>query len=196
MAWWSGLGARSILQTLRAQFPWLFPGSGGLKYTWAYVRGFNVQKQEDLTWCWAAVSLGILHKYNQLQNVSQQCQYVEQALALAQGVCCSQPLDAACTQTQNLTNTLGNNLRFNPPRSAHYDECQAEITNQRPIGVEIGWSGGRGAHYAAIGGVRVPNNFSILILDPQYGPSIQNGNTFPSAYQFGGSWTATYFTQP
>jgi hypothetical protein len=154
----------------------------------------SIPQQEQTNWCWAATSSGIGHMYEGLQNPVAQCTIVSQALH--RDDCCGDPAASGeCNQPGFLDRALSIVGHFDRMEDNALDEqaVAAEIGPGRPVGVRIGWSGG-GGHAIAIGGFR-PNQHTVHIEDPAYGPSDMPFTTLVNNYQGSGTWTHTYFTK-
>jgi hypothetical protein len=157
---------------------------------------FEIEKQREDKWCWAAVSVTVDHYFSP-GSTSTQCRVARNVLGVTQ--CCSDPdvcntpakLQTALTAVRKLKDTLTRPLEF--------DEIRQEIEAGRPVCVRIGWSGG-GAHFVMISGYRLSASGAKLVevADPLFPNSTILYDVLVSAYQNaqdpagGGQWTATF----
>lgn len=121
---------------------------------------FQVQRQKNSEWCWAAVSASIEHFFDPSSEL-EQCRIVSRELHQA---CCGQ-LDNNKKETCNIPETLDGPLsklgwlRKGPIRGPlSFEAIQKEIDANRPVGVLIRWrSDGElsGGHFITIAGYRV-----------------------------------------
>jgi hypothetical protein len=164
-----------------------------IEFVWELLP-LSVPQQEQSNWCWAATGSGVGHFYEPFDNPVAQCTIVSQAFQ--RDDCCSEPAASGdCNQPHFLNRALQIVGHFDRMENNALDtqRIATEIQAGRPVGVRIGWSGG-GGHAIAIGGFR-PNQQSVHIEDPAYGPSDIQFNTLLTVYQGNGSWTHTYFTK-
>jgi hypothetical protein len=156
---------------------------------------FTEQHQQQTEWCWAATTVSIALYYNPSCGWTQ-CLLVNRAFG--QTTCCQNGASAQCNQPwyPNLALAITGNLRTWQSSSATLATVMQEINASHPISIGIFWNGG-GGHNPAIAGYdnSIPAVPTIDLQDPWYGPSTQDFNTFPSTYQGGATWGATYFTQ-
>src|SRR5437879_6605632 len=111
---------------------------------------FQIEKQRQDKWCWAAVSVSVDH-YFFPGSTSSQCQIARNVLG---GLpCCSDP--AGCNTPARLQPALDavGRLRGTLPRRLQFDEIQQEIDARRPVCVRVGWDGG-GGHFVVVSGDR------------------------------------------
>jgi len=153
---------------------------------------FEVQKQLESEWCWAAVSTSVAHYYKPSSTVTQ-CQVVNQQLGRTD--CCSHPSSSNCNQPGYLDQALQyvGHLASDKGQGTYQDLVGA-LNSGTPPCIRIGWAGG-GGHFIGIQGVQ-PNNF-IMVTDPIYGDSIVTYQTLTTGkYEGSGTWTDTFFTKP
>jgi Papain-like cysteine protease AvrRpt2 len=164
-----------------------------VKFVWELLT-LSVPQQEQSNWCWAATSSGIGHFYE--ARDSPIAQYTIASQAFHRNDCCDEPAASGdCNQPHFLDRALKIVGHFDRMVNTPLDTqaVGAEIGVGRPVGVRIGWAGG-GGHAIAIGGFR-PNQQSVHIEDPAYGPSDIQFTTLLTAYQGSGTWTHSYFTK-
>jgi hypothetical protein len=163
-----------------------FLGGGGPPV----ILAFNMQRQVQTQWCWAATSTSVSLFYNS-SGTWTQCMVAQQTLGF--NCCqnaspCNKPwyLDKALTVTNNFVAQSA---------ALSFQDVEAELLNGRVIGVRIGWQGG-GGHFMVIYGCKTMagvNYFSID--DPIYGKSELTENAFSNAYQGAGTWTHSFTTK-
>jgi hypothetical protein len=73
-------------------------------------------------------------------------------------------------------------------------DVKNEISNNRPLCVRIGWSGG-GGHAVALDGYSESLGM-VAVDDPWYGSSDVSLSVFQTSYQGAGSWTHSYRVKP
>ena len=148
---------------------------------------FNMQKQTQTNWCWAAVSASVGNYYGTGTGNWTQCGVASTQLDRN---CCNQPgpcnvygyLDSALQTTRSYNGMNQGSLQMSAIRN--------QISMGRPVGLRCAWYGG-GAHFLTIYGT---NGDYVLVADSIYGYSTRALNAFPRAYNGGGNWTHTYFT--
>lgn len=157
---------------------------------------FVVEYQEQMEWCWAAVTVSVARYYNRRDRL-QQC-----ALAndfFLQDRCCeeqfgrskdcnlSYPLDVALREYGHLAGCHGLPISF--------EEISSEIDWDRPVCVGIRWRDRQVGHFIAIRGYLDDFSGSFYIEDPGWGPSIVTYKTLLNYYQGSGSLHSVYFTK-
>ncbi|WP_445496321.1 papain-like cysteine protease family protein [Photorhabdus sp. SF281] len=150
---------------------------------------FNMQRQIQSNWCWAAVPVSVGLYFN--TGFWTQCDVADKQLKRA--TCCRFPgpcnvygyLDQALMYTRSLANFYTNLMKMS--------EIKAQIDARCPICLRCAWYGG-GAHFLAIIGYN-PVTENISVTDSIYGNSIQSFSLFPFSYNGGGNWTHTYLTR-
>lgn len=148
---------------------------------------FNMQRQTQSNWCWAAVSASVGNYYG--TGSWTQC-HVANA-ELDRNSCCNQPgpcnvygyLESALRTTRSFGGMTQNRIQL--------PAIETQISQGRPIGLRCAWYGG-GAHFLTIYGT---NGGYVLVADSIYGYSTRALNSFPGSYNGGGNWTHTYFTR-
>ncbi|QXI13480.1 papain-like cysteine protease family protein [Pseudomonas zeae] len=146
---------------------------------------FNMQKQTQTNWCWAAVSASVGNYYG--TGNWTQCGVASTQLDRN---CCNQP--GPCNVYGYLDSALQTTRSYNGMNqgSLQMSAIQNQINMGRPVGLRCAWYGG-GAHFLTIYGT---NGDYVLVADSIYGYSTRALNAFPRAYNGGGNWTHTYFT--
>jgi hypothetical protein len=163
--------------------------------TKAATMAFQMEKQEESEWCWAAVSASIDHHFDS-SSTSTQCEIASEVIN-APDCCTHKSQYNEPEQLQDALNVV-HRLRKVTGRLA-FDQLQAEIDAGRPVGVMILWDGGDGAaHFVVVSGycVLASGVRTIDVADPYYPDSTDDFDLFPSAYHGGGTWTASYLTKP
>lgn len=152
---------------------------------------FNMQKQLENQWCWAATSTSVSLFYNPASGWTQ-CLVAEQIMG--SGCCmfpapCDYPsyLDQALSTTENYVAMSG---------TMSFSQIENELSQGRVIGARVGWNGG-GGHFMVIYGCRQSTGIKYLSIDdPIYGKSELPESTFLNAYRSAGKWTHSYTTKP
>ena len=152
---------------------------------------FEVQKQLESEWCWAAVSTSVNHFYNSASAITQ-CQVVNHQFGRSD--CCSNPASSNCNQPSTLDTALQYVGNFASDKGqGTYQDLFGALNSGTPPCIRIGWSGG-GGHFIGVNGCQ-PSDF-IAVTDPIYGDSIVTYETLTTGkYEGSGNWTDTYFTQ-
>ena len=152
---------------------------------------FQMEKQIEPNWCWAAVSVSV-GRYFFPQSTSTQCKVA--GTVLSRTDCCAEP--AACNQPAHLE--AGLKAVNRPPnilvRALTFDEIRKQIDQQRPVCVRIAWNGGPRGHFVVISGYQLLRSGiqQINVADPFYADSSIDYNDFVFDYQGNGQWTATF----
>lgn len=151
---------------------------------------FDMQRQVQSQWCWAATSASVSIFYNNGSTWTQ-CRVAQQILG---SDCCGSPgpcnkpwyLNDALTVTNNFV-AISNPLTF--------QQVVAELSAGRVVGARVGWYGG-GGHFMVIYGYNTINGVNYYnIDDPIYGKSQITESGFLNAYQGAGGWTHSYTTK-
>lgn len=160
---------------------------------------FQIQKQLEDKWCWAAVAVSVDH-YFFPGSTSSQCRIARDVLGVPQ--CCGDP--DACNTAAKLQDALDaiSRLREILPRALLFDEIRQEIDAGQPVCARIGWNGG-GGHFVVVSGYRqtVSGTQLVDVADPLFPNSTVLYDEFVSAYQNteepegGGQWTATFLVR-
>ncbi|MDF2050341.1 papain-like cysteine protease family protein [Arthrobacter sp. Cr_A7] len=154
---------------------------------------FNMQRQTQSNWCWAAASTSVSHYYWRFSHWTQ-CKVCNAELNRTDA--CNSPVPAACnvpwyldralTRTKNYVSITG---------QITFAQIRAEIDAGRPVGARVGWNGG-GGHFMMIYGYATYFGAQYVdIDDPIYGKSHLRLSDFSTNYQGSGTWTHTYFTK-
>jgi hypothetical protein len=181
---------KSILQ-IREGVHGLLEGDGA---TSAYL-GLTEQRQEQTQWCWAATTVSIT-LYFDPGSTWTQCLLVNQAFG--QATCCQDGSTNQCNQpwypdkALTITGHYASTLSGKPSLQTITDAIDAS----QPVSIAIYWNGG-GGHNPAIDGYDNTDSTAptIDLQDPWYGHSTQDFNTFPSSYNGGATWGASYLTK-
>ena len=155
--------------------------------------GFQMEKQDESEWCWAAISASVDH-YFEPDSSQTQCEIVGKVLDVRDS-CKDEAKYDEPAELQDALNIV-HRLRKVTGRLT-FEELQAEIDAGRPVGVRILWDGGDGAaHFVAVSGYQALSSGirTIDVADPFYPDSTDDFDLFPAAYHGGGQWTTTYLT--
>lgn len=153
---------------------------------------FNMERQLQSNWCWAATAKSVSVFYLTASTWTQ-CSVAQKAFKTP---CCQAPhpcntpwyLDRALRITGNFDALMHGSMTFASVKN--------ELASTRLIGARIGWSGG-GGHFMVIHGCRTFGGTNYLnIDDPIYGKSDITETVFSTQYQGSGKWTHTYKTKP
>lgn len=160
---------------------------------------FDMEKQTETQWCWAAVAASVARFYDSSDTVSQ-CEVASRVLNTTG--CCADP--AACNEDNYLENALAQVNHFRAPlvfEPLPFSDVEDEINAGCPLGCRIGWFGG-GGHFVILYGVSTDQSggsvkrwVAVADPDPHFGPSDYLINNFTSVYRNKGEWTHSYFTQ-
>lgn len=176
-----------------------FEQVGGLEYLDDLVGGssppivldFNMQKQVEDFWCWAATATSVSVFYNSASPWTQ-CLVAEASLG---GNCCMAP--EPCNKPWYLNKALektGNFVNIVQPMS--FGDVESELNTSRVIGCRIGWED-KGGHFVVIYGIRTANGTNYYSIDdPAIGKTEVTEMGFQSAYQTSGIWTHAFTTKP
>jgi Papain-like cysteine protease AvrRpt2 len=159
---------------------------------------FEIETQQELNWCWAAVAAAVGRYYYPDKGL-QQCQVAGKVTGIAN--CC--PHNEACDQFGALDDALtaanaemGTNLsnRAQLGKILKFAAVQAEIDGGRPVGVRIQWYGEDAGHFVIISGYAIEASGEkwLDISDPYYEDSTVPYDQFVSAYLEAGKWSDTY----
>jgi papain like cysteine protease AvrRpt2 len=159
---------------------------------------FQIEKQREDLWCWAAVSASVDHYFFPASTFTQ-CKVAGKVLNRAN--CCADP--DLCNDKATLQDALDAVGRLRDTRIGplSFEDIRREIDAFLPIGVRIGWRGG-GGHFVVISGYsESPSGAQLVdVADPLFPNSTMYYDDFVSAYQTGvtsgGEWTATFLLEP
>lgn len=159
---------------------------------------FQMQRQLQSQWCWAAVSSSISSFYGGPNGPSgvpwKQCEVANNAHALA--TCCDDGSTDECNRDGMLDQGLVVVSHLAGPATGapeNFAYVQQEIDNGHPIGVRITWNQGD-AHAVVISGYDTQNGTQLVdVEDPYYDSSTYEIGAFTTGYLSGkGQWNNTY----
>ena len=157
---------------------------------------FQIQTQEKLNWCWAAVAATVARYFS--ESKFEQCDIAKKVLMI-QSDDCPDSTDKAASfgDTLDILNKmlprqLNNKALLGQP--LRFDEIKAQIDSGRPVCVRIEWDGDDGAHVVMISGYSSSKSGQqwLDISDPYYEDSTVTYENFKDAYLDAGKWTDTY----
>jgi Papain-like cysteine protease AvrRpt2 len=161
---------------------------------------FNLQKQEQDNWCWAAMTDSV-NKFFDPTTSWTQCKLA--SAHFTGNNCCINGASAACNQpyaTRDALRDLGN-LGSIQTKPAGFQTIMNEINGNRPLACRMEWRGG-GAHVVAAYGFAQADYDGlfdqwVFVKDPGQGigDSKYLYNKFKTEYQGIGQWAATYLTK-
>ena len=159
---------------------------------------FEIETQEKLNWCWAAVAATVSRYFYPNQAV-EQCSIARSVLnidccAAASGDC-DEP--AALETALDALNTTFPKSLTNQPLPGQllpFAAVRGQIDSGRPVCVRIRWFGESGGHFVMISGYSVSESGEpwVDVADPYYQDSTVPYDRFVSAYLDAGAWTDTY----
>ena len=146
---------------------------------------FDMEAQTQTNWCWAATAKSVSHYFFK-RSTWDAIKIASAELGLT---CCVSPVPSACNVSWFLDRALTRTQNFVSIRTGtlSYDEIRAEILAGRPVGAQIGWSGGGGHFMVIYGCSRIAGTIYLDIDDPIYGKSNPTLSTFTNSYQGSGS---------
>lgn len=159
---------------------------------------FDIQRQEQTNWCWAAVGATVVHYYN--NNTSwTQCDIV--TAALKQDACFVDASSPHINKQWYLDRALSivGCLKRMTDKRVPEELVLYEIAARRPLGVRIHWRGG-GGHFVVLRSWFIGEDDALwyVVEDPAKnggGTRKMPASKFETAYgsQGRGSWSHTYF---
>lgn len=155
---------------------------------------FVMQHQEQTNWCWAATAVSVSAFFNPATPWTQ-CKLVNAEFNRTD--CCTYGSSSNCNKPWYLDRALirtGNYVSGPTPGAGTMTDVKNEISNNRPLCVRIGWSGG-GGHAVALDGYSESLGM-VAVDDPWYGSSDVSLSVFQTSYQGAGSWTHSYRVKP
>ena len=155
---------------------------------------FTMQHQQELQWCWAAVSVSVSLHYDP-QGDWTQCRMAGSELDRD---CCRDGSSSACDRPHPLDPALSRAgvLERMERGSVAFEAVRQEIDAGRPLAWRIGWRLG-GGHFAVIEACGMPSGPWVAVDDPKFGRSDCTIATLTDGDYLGsGRWTHTYFTRP
>jgi hypothetical protein len=157
---------------------------------------FRVELQEQIFWCWAAVSASVSGFYG---SPRAQCVIASSVLP-APNDCCGVDAGTACNRPWNLDQPLAlvGCYGCRVDNFSGFAAIQSEIQARQPLGCRVAWRGG-GAHFMVVTGWSVDpatGDEFVKIHDPSTGSDIDSTHTnLCSAFGTpGDQWTHSYFT--
>lgn len=154
---------------------------------------FNMQRQTQSNWCWAATATSVSHYYWFFSHWTQ-CKVCN--AELSRNDACSSPVPQACNVPWYLDRALSRTDNYvSITGTVTFAQIRSEIDAGRLLGARVEWNGG-GGHFMVIYGYATVLGIRYLdIDDPIYGKSHIMLSEFSSNYQGSGTWTHTYFTK-
>jgi hypothetical protein len=152
---------------------------------------FEVQTQQRLNWCWAAVAAAV-QDYLSPESAMSQCQVAQQLHKTGDKACCDDP-KSPCNTPQKIQDALravGIKCK-DLPVSLTFDRIKEQIDRGHPVCVRILWSDG-GGHFVVIHGYReAPGVQQLFVSDPYFIDSLIEYDEFLISYQNHGEWVAS-----
>ena len=156
---------------------------------------FQIEPQQKLNWCWAAVTATVSRYFSPQSNISQ-CNIAQRVLKID----CSNPDSDRPARFEDALSVLNEILPQplnNKPleqQSLPFETIQSQIHSGRPVCARIGWFNEDSGHLVMITGYSVSNSGEqwLDISDPYYEDSTVPYVDFKNAYLAAGEWTDTY----
>ena len=163
---------------------------------------FQIETQEKLHWCWAAVAATVAHYFFPDKPPLSQCM-IAQTVVNPAGTSCCADITGVCDVSEDLIDALNAiNTVVGPPLNNHrepdtilsFESVKQQIDSKRPVCVRIQWSDGSGGHFVMVSGYSVDQSGVqwVDIADPYYDDSTVPYNQFVSDYLGKGAWNSTY----
>jgi len=156
---------------------------------------FNMQRQTQAQWGWAAVAASIAAFYQHFSVITQ-CQFA--SWVFRQTTCCTNGANSDCNRPFSTADALTRvgHLRASIPGRISLDQIQTEIDARRPIGVRIACTGNGNAHVVVICGYDTSGPQPMLqIKDPMGNATSIAFEHFPAQYLSSAVWRTTYLTK-
>jgi hypothetical protein len=160
---------------------------------------FQIEPQEKLNWCWAAVAATV-SQYFFPEVALSQCGIAKHVLNTTSNCCgdlpseCNRPasLESALTAVNTLLNKNLDNRTL--PRFLKFEEIREQIDSGRPVCARIQWIGEQRAHFVMICGYSVSRSGTqwVDVADPYWGNSVVPYTQFVSSYLNAGVWSDSY----
>jgi hypothetical protein len=162
---------------------------------WDTALDVQLERQNGLNWCWAAVTKGIVEYYG--GPILEQCEYATRFLRQTIS-CCGAETEARCDAPFPVDEALAAYGHFAPPpyrRPIGLSALRRELERDRPIVALMSFP--RSFHAVAITAVHLAER-RIGFCDPLLGAgrSDLDAETFATAYGCGGRWAYTMLTRP
>ncbi len=162
---------------------------------------FQIETQEKLHWCWAAVAATVAHYFFPDKPPVSQCQ-IAQTVVSPVGTSCCADTTGVCDVSEDLMDALKavNDLVGTPlknlPKNTFlaFDNVKQQIDSKCPVCARIQWSDGSGGHFVMVSGYSVDQSGLqwVDIADPYYDDSTVPYDQFVSDYLGKGTWSETY----
>jgi len=165
---------------------------------------FQIQVQQQTSWCWAAVAASVTDYFHNINNtpVKSQCEIASDYASPSN--CCSNPSAEGCDCAGVLDTVLDDNKhRQSSEGTIEFADIVAEIgTRKCPVCCKITWPivpGGAedpGGHYVVIMGCHADASQDVIVLDPLKESPHCGAFTFDGFKALGGgTWTDTIRTK-
>ena len=155
---------------------------------------FEVARQEQSNWCWAAVAVSVAHFFDDSSQWLQ-CSLVN--AELRQSECCINGTSSTCNKPWYLDRALRRTENFHTWSSGRISASDLidQLAQGAPVAVRIGWNGG-GGHFVAISEcMGSQERRFVVVQDPWSGKSTCEYREFAENYKGSGRWTHTYLTK-
>jgi len=164
--------------------------------------------QQQLNWCWAAVSAAV-RQYRPTLSPVTQCEIANEVMR--RNDCCAN--SSGCNVEQKLQDALGSKLVQTIPGPVNFDVVKLQIELNRPVCARIMWDPDGddreedGAHFVVIDGYDEATQY-LSVRDPDCGetqssthrPAQSDSRELPfeefkNAYRLTGVWVATFLVK-
>ncbi|MDA1195270.1 MAG: C39 family peptidase [Planctomycetota bacterium] len=154
---------------------------------------YELVRQEQTNWCWAAVSLAVARFFRDDVDATQGAIVDAQ---LGRDDCCGDGAQGPCNVPHVIYGALeqlGHYAGKKAQGKPEFDLARAEVAAGRPLAVLLKWFGG-GGHFVAVVGFSDEGGL-LHVADPWYGDALVAHQAFPNVYQHGADWGWTYWTK-
>ena len=164
---------------------------------------FQIETQEKLNWCWAAVA-ATLSQYFFPDSPISQCEIAREVLHPQGGDCCGAVSD--CDRSAELKDALSAagaltgqtiHTRKLAGKPITFGAIRKQIDSGHPVGVHIEWYSEQRGHVVIISGYSLDRSGEqwLDIADPYYQDATVPYAQFVSAYLDAGEWRDTYLVE-
>jgi hypothetical protein len=160
------------------------------------VQIFEMEKQQEDNWCWAAVGASVAAYYSP-GNSPTQCELAN--VLLGQSTCCQHGGSSDCNQPNYLSTVLQQIGNYAGTTGVvALDQVAGQVIDGRPLCVFIKWHGKTTGHFVGLTGTNQIHNM-LAIQDPWYGTCYMKYSDLENRYQAGwsskgGKWVDSYYT--
>jgi|SRR5450755_1359974 hypothetical protein len=159
---------------------------------------FQIVKQTEGEWCWAAVAASIKNYFSLNTPPLRDCD-VANSVFKTTGLCGPATVPDRFDTGQRLQDVLhlpDDDVRAETVLS--FEGIQTQIAASTPVCVRIVWSGEFGAHFVVIygWGISASGDRWVDVADPHYANSTILYENLVGSYQDAGEWRDTFLVKP